>query len=154
MKRVLSCGDQNEAEITLKPSRFAIQTAASRRLGGFVLLSGILFASAVISPFHREVFSLCLLKDVFGIPCPGCGLIRAFLFLAHGDLRSAMELNANSLLVFSIVVLLWLYSAFNALTHNEIKVRLTRMESFSLVTLSAIATASGWIYNLQRNPWV
>ncbi len=65
-----------------------------------------------------------------------------------------MELNANSLLVFSIVVLLWLQSAFNALTHNEIKVRLTRMESFSLVTLAAIATASGWIYNLQWNPWL
>lgn len=136
------------------PSKFAIQTAPSRRLGGFVLLSGILFASAVVSPFHREVFSVCLLKDIFGIPCPGCGLTRAFLFLAHGDLRSAMGLNANSFLVFSIVVLLWLHSAFNALTHNEIKVHLTRIESFSLVTLAVIATASGWIYNLQRNPWV
>jgi hypothetical protein len=140
--------------MNLIPSKFAIQTAPSRRLGGFVLLSGILFASAVVSPFHREVFSVCLLKDIFGIPCPGCGLTRAFLFLAHGDLRSAMGLNANSFLVFSIVVLLWLHSAFNALTHNEIKVHLTRIESFSLVTLAVIATASGWIYNLQRNPWV
>jgi hypothetical protein len=140
--------------MNLIPSKFAIQTAPSRRLGGFVLLSGILFASAVVSPFHREVFSVCLLKDIFGIPCPGCGLTRAFLFLAHGDLRSAMGLNANSFLVFSIVVLLWLHSAFNALTHNEIKVHLTRIESFSLVTLAVIATATGWIYNLQRNPWV
>jgi hypothetical protein len=138
----------------LIPSKFAIQAAPSRRLGGFVLLSAILFASAVVSPFHREVFSVCLLKDIFGIPCPGCGLTRAFLFLAHGDLRSALELNANCFLVFSIVVLLWLHSAFNALTHNEIKVRLTGMESFSLVTLAVVATASGWIYNLQWNPWV
>lgn len=136
------------------PSKFAIQTAPSRGLGSFVFLSGILLASVVIPPFHREFFSVCLLKDIFGIPCPGCGLTRAFLFLAHGDLRSAMELNANSLLVFSLVVLFWLHAAFNALTHNEIKVHLTRFESFSLVTFAAVATASGWIYNLQRNPWV
>jgi hypothetical protein len=154
MEHVLSCRDQNEAEMNLTPSKFAIQAAPSRRLGGFVILSGILFASLVVSPFHREVFSVCLLKDVFGIPCPGCGLTRAFLFLAHGDLRSALELNANSLLVFSLVVLLWVHSAYNALTHNEIKVHLTRMESFSMATLAAIATASGWIYNLQRNPWL
>ena len=154
MKRVLSCGDQNEAEMILIPSRFAIQTAPSRRLGGFVLLSGILFASVVISPFHREVFSLCLLKDLFGIPCPGCGLTRAFLFLGHGDIRSATELNVNSLLAFPLVILLWLHAAFNAATHNEIKVHLTRIESISLVTLAAMAMASGWIYNLQRNPWV
>jgi hypothetical protein len=51
-------------------------------------------------------------------------------------------------------VLLWLHSTFNLLTHHEIKVHLTRIETFSLVTLAAIATASGWIYNLQRNPWV
>jgi len=135
-------------------SRITIHAAPSRRLGGFLLLSGILFASAAISPFHHEVFSVCLLKDLFGIPCPGCGITRAFLFLAHGNLRSAMELNVNSVPVFSLVVLLWLNSTFNALTHNEIKIHLTKIESILLVTLAAIATASGWIYNLQRNPWV
>ena len=65
-----------------------------------------------------------------------------------------MDLNVNSLLVFSLVVLYWLHSTFNALTHKEIKVHLTRIESFFLVTLAAISTASGWIYNLQKNPWV
>jgi hypothetical protein len=138
----------------LIPSKFAIRIAASRRLGGFVVLSGILLASIVIPPFHREVFSICLFKDIFGIPCPGCGITRAFLFLGHGDLRSALELNANSLFAFSLVVLLWLHAAFNALTHREIKIHLTRNEVFFLVTFAGIATASGWIYNLQTNPWL
>jgi hypothetical protein len=153
MERVIVRRLQRNGDVLIS-SKFAIHTAPSRRLGGFALLSGILLASVVISPFHREVFSVCLLKDIFGIPCPGCGLIRAFLFLAHGNLRSAMELNVNSVLVFSLVVLLWLHSTFNVLTHHEIKVHLTRIETFSLMTLAAIATASGWIYNLQRNPWV
>ena len=154
MKRVLSCRDHNEPELSLIPARFTIQTATSRHLAGFLFLSGILLASTVIPPHHREIFRLCLLKDLFGIPCPGCGITRAFLFLAHGDFRSAMELNVNSLLVFSLVVLFWLHSVFNVLTHNELKIQLTRTESICLVTLAAIAAASGWIYNLKMNPWL
>ena len=138
----------------MKLSRLAIQSAPSRRLTGFAILSGILLASVTIPPFHREVFTICLLKDAFGIPCPGCGLTRAFLFLGHGDFRSAMELNVNSVLVFSLVVLLWLQAAFNAVTHNEIRIHLVRHEALFLMTLAAAAVASGWIYNLQKNPWV
>jgi len=135
-------------------SRFAVRSAPSRRLTTFALLSGVLFASAVIPPFHREAFSICLVKDVFGIPCPGCGLTRAFLFLGHGDVRSALELNVNSVLIFSLVVLYWLHSAFTTVTHFEFKVRLTKLETVLLLALAFTAMASGWIYNLQRNPWV
>ena len=135
-------------------SRFAIRKAPSRRLAAFAFLSGILLASVTIPPFHREVFTICLLQDVFGIPCPGCGLTRAFLFLGHGDFRSALALNVNSLLVFSVVVLLWLHSAFNVLTHDEINLQLRKQERFILIVLTVAAMASGWIYNLQRNPWV
>jgi len=143
-----------EAEMPLILSRLEIRKAPSRRLAGFALLSGILLASATIPPFHREIFTLCLVKDVFGIPCPGCGLTRAFLFLGHGDVRSALALNVNSLLIFSLVFLLWLHSAFNAATHSEIKVQLRTQERYCLMALSVAAMASGWIYNLQQNPWV
>jgi hypothetical protein len=138
----------------LIPSRLAIRKAPSRRLAGFAFLSGILLASATIPPFHREVFTICLLQDIFGIPCPGCGLTRAFLFLGHGDFRSALELNVNSLLVFSLVVLLWLQTAYTAFTHNEVNMQLRKHEKLFLMALAVAATASGWIYNLQRNPWV
>jgi len=151
---VLSCCDRNEAEMLLNFSRFAIRRAPSRRFAGFILFSGILLASIIIRPFHREVFTICLLQDVFGIPCPGCGMTRAFLFLGHGDIRSALALNANSLLIFFMIVLFWVHSAFTAITHNEIKIRLMRYESFILMALAVAATAAGWIYNLQRNPWV
>jgi lysylphosphatidylglycerol synthetase-like protein (DUF2156 family) len=35
----------------------------------------------------------CPLASVFGVPCPGCGLTRATLALAHGDLKHALELH-------------------------------------------------------------
>lgn len=35
----------------------------------------------------------CPMASVFGVPCPGCGLTRATLALAHGELRHALELH-------------------------------------------------------------
>ena len=35
----------------------------------------------------------CPLASVLGVPCPGCGLTRATLALAHGDLQHALELH-------------------------------------------------------------
>jgi Protein of unknown function (DUF2752) len=135
-------------------SKLEIRKAASRRFAGLTLLTGILMASILIPPFHRNFFSICLLKDVFGIPCPGCGLTRAFLFLGHGDIRSALELNVNSLFVYSVVLFLWLAAVFNAITRYEIKLNILRHEIIALSILTTMVMLSGWTYNLLRNPWV
>jgi len=51
------------------------------------MLAGI-FGSIVL---FRLPF--CPLASVLGVPCPGCGLTRATLALAHGELQHALELH-------------------------------------------------------------
>lgn len=36
--------------------------------------------------FHR---SICIFWNVIGIPCPSCGMTRAYMALFHGDLNKA-----------------------------------------------------------------
>ena len=51
----------------------------------------------------------CPLASVVGVPCPGCGLTRATLALAHGELRHALELHP---LVFVLAPLfIWAVSS-------------------------------------------
>jgi len=51
----------------------------------------------------------CPLASVVGIPCPGCGLTRATLALAHGDLEHALSLHP---LVFVLAPLfIWAVSS-------------------------------------------
>ncbi|NYF97336.1 DUF2752 domain-containing protein [Janibacter cremeus] len=35
----------------------------------------------------------CLLRIFTGLPCPGCGMTRAWVHVAHGDLLTAFEYN-------------------------------------------------------------
>lgn len=50
-----------------------------------------------------EVPGLCLFKRATGIGCPGCGMTRAFVWLAHGELGRAFALNPLSPILFGFV---------------------------------------------------
>jgi hypothetical protein len=43
--------------------------------------------------------SLCLVKSIFGVDCPGCGMTRALSALAHGDFVSAIQFNRSVVII-------------------------------------------------------
>lgn len=45
----------------------------------------------------------CGMQRSFGIDCPGCGLTRSFICLAHGDLSASLAFNPGGILVFGLV---------------------------------------------------
>jgi hypothetical protein len=51
---------------------------------------------------HLPIF--CLFKAITGIPCPGCGMTRAFLELAEGDFVAAFQLNPFSIPFFLVLI--------------------------------------------------
>jgi hypothetical protein len=48
---------------------------------------------------------LCQSKALFGIDCPGCGLTRSFIHLAHGDVAASFQRHRLGWLVALFVVL-------------------------------------------------
>jgi len=52
---------------------------------------------------------ICPFRTISGIPCPGCGMTRAFLALAEGDFLGALRFNPLSVPLFAALVI----SAFN-----------------------------------------
>jgi hypothetical protein len=76
------------------------------------LCSGILVAAfclsasetTVVVPFlNRPLPEICMLRRLTGLSCPGCGLTRCFISLAHGDFASAWSFNPAGLWLFAIV---------------------------------------------------
>ena len=46
---------------------------------------------------------LCMMKRMSGWGCPGCGMTRCFISLAHGDVRAALHYNPAGLLLFAVM---------------------------------------------------
>lgn len=57
----------------------------------------------VLLPGVGVIPEICTLHTRFGVDCPGCGLTRSFIHLAHGNLRAAWTLNPVGLLMFAFV---------------------------------------------------
>ncbi len=47
---------------------------------------------------------LCYFRATTGLNCPGCGLTRSFISLAHGELALAWHYNPGGVLFFPIVL--------------------------------------------------
>ena len=69
------------------------------RRGAVVLALSAIFALIVVTRLP-----LCPMAGVLGVPCPGCGLTRATLALAHGDLRGALRLHPLVLVIAPIFI--------------------------------------------------
>jgi hypothetical protein len=46
----------------------------------------------------------CWSRSVFGVKCPGCGLTRSIVYLAHGDWRASWEMHRVGF-VMALVIL-------------------------------------------------
>ena len=69
--------------------------------GGVVAIG----ASFLLSPDHIEDGPvICPFRALTGLPCPGCGLTRSWVYAAHGWWRESFAANAFGLLVALAVV--------------------------------------------------
>jgi hypothetical protein len=75
---------------------------ANPRIEGLAIL--FLLGTIVLSSFTLESapknLPLCAFHAITGLPCPSCGMTRAFISLAHGDIHSAFLLNPASMIIY------------------------------------------------------
>jgi len=64
----------------------------SRRIPGIALVC-VLGISAWIAVCVAGGGTVCYVKSVFGLPCPGCGMTRAWVSLFHADPVSAFRFH-------------------------------------------------------------
>ncbi|MEZ5330513.1 MAG: DUF2752 domain-containing protein [Thermoanaerobaculia bacterium] len=57
---------------------------------GAASLVAVVVLHALVLPAGREN-SWCIYRRTTGMPCPGCGMTRAVVDLAHGDLAAAVR---------------------------------------------------------------
>ena len=83
------------------------RSAAARRgtAPAFVAAVGALAAAAALEPASIESGPvLCPFRLLTGLPCPGCGLTRSWVYLVHGQWSDGLAANPFGALALVAVV--------------------------------------------------
>jgi hypothetical protein len=127
------------------------------------LCSGVLIAAAlltvgdsgvVVPGANQRLPELCMLRRVTGRSCPGCGLTRCFISIAHGDISAAWSFNPAGLWLFAIIaaqVPLRSYQLWR-IRHGR---RELQLASLGVITFGVflVALLSQWAFRLATAYW-
>ena len=69
---------------------------------------------AAVDPNQPGHYPLCPTQALFGVDCPGCGLLRGTHDLVTGDVRGALDHNVLLIVFVPLAVVLWVRWAVRA----------------------------------------
>lgn len=134
--------------------RDAADRAGRQRHGFFLAVAAmvaVLALSLEVLPNERVAFRglsgwplphSCFSRAALGVPCPGCGLTRSFIYLARGDWQNAWREHRLGWLLAAIVALQFPYRAW-ALA-NSGRRALSPSFATGLAIVVAILLAVNW----------
>lgn len=101
----------------------------------------------VVTPFSIP----CLFKLVTGIPCPGCGLSRAFILLLRLQPLDAILMNILFLPLAVGAAAYFVVAVANIKTGiNYVEKLNKKLANKYIITLAVILMVLSWVYNIAR----
>ncbi|SDK11244.1 Protein of unknown function [Nocardioides sp. YR527] len=83
-----------------------LAAVSSTEVTAAIGVGGIVIASLLPAGGIEDGPVLCPFRAITGLPCPGCGLTRSWVYLMHGDIGSSLASNwFGPVLILAIVVL-------------------------------------------------
>ncbi|MCF0172765.1 MAG: DUF2752 domain-containing protein [Bacteroidales bacterium] len=123
-----------------------------KHIGIVAVLAGYLYLFITRSGLDTSRdFTVCLFKRLTGVPCPGCGTIRATRLLFQGDIIGSVMTNPLGM------VLLVCSVAFIALSVTDIVQKTDRvgqiatrpLRKWQMAVLLALV-ATNWVWNIVK----
>lgn len=91
------------ARVDSRPRARRLVAPALTLLGGSAALTYL----AVVDPNEPGHYPLCPTRALFGIDCPGCGLLRGTHELVTGNIAAALDNNLMLLVIVPLLAVLW-----------------------------------------------
>jgi hypothetical protein len=102
-----------------------------RRLGS--IICGTALLQLLLAWFGLPGWT-CPLFHTFGIPCPGCGMTRATLFLVRGDWKQALTMHAYAPILILGLLIITLCTVAPRNHVDKIIVRTETIERYTGIT--------------------
>ena len=108
------------------------------------LTSAVFAVSATWRASELPGVVLCPFRALTGLPCPGCGMTRAFCSIGHGELAGAFGYNALAPFVFAGALLLWAHALATVLKLDGARAALERLRPNERAARFMLAVALAW----------
>jgi hypothetical protein len=102
---------------------------------------------------HAPNVTVCLFKNVTGLPCPSCGSTRSVIALAEGDVKKSFFENPIGMLLASFILLgppwiVWDYLSGKATFMHwyERAERFMRRRNVAIIMIGLVV--ANWIWNI------
>lgn len=129
----------------------------------YIVLTGLMLVgyawlgwNVIEGSAHSAVPSVCLFKEVTGLPCPSCGTTRALLLLAHGRFRDSFMMNPFGMMLALALVVIPLWIVTDTISRSDsFYRRYMRMEHLLsqnrlLAAGAAAIVALNWFWNITK----
>ena len=115
---------------------------------GITAILGLVFLAFIFME-HIPIPIGCPFKTITGIPCPGCGGIRATQFLLKGEILNALYTNPLSCLFCLLCATLPFWSFYDCYNGKQtLKTFLTKKWSNGIWLIVGTIILSNWIWNI------
>lgn len=99
-------------------------------------------------PHQQGSWGFCPFRLLTGLPCPGCGSLRAVNNLTHGDVTAALSSNAVTVVLLGAAVALWLAWLVRSARQQRL------MSSAAMARLAAVVGVAYLVFGIARlTPW-
>lgn len=93
---------------------------------------------------------ICLIYNLFSIPCPACGLTRAYYALLNGDVLLCLKYNILAIPILIFFVVYFIFNLKDDINNtNKVEEFFIRYKIIIIVLVSILVVTS-WILNLSR----
>lgn len=99
--------------------------------------------------------TVCLIKQVSGLPCPSCGSTRAILLLLKGDITASIQTNPLGIFVFAALNLFAFLILYELSSRKPVALsfglrckQLLRQPVYSIPL--ALGMAANWVWNIVK----
>lgn len=94
---------------------------------------------------------VCLIYNLFGIPCPGCGLTRAMINLLHGNILTSLQYNIIALPLLIGYILYSIWYIIDIIKNKNTLINFIEKNKKLIILLSLIIFSISFIKNI-NNP--
>jgi len=100
----------------------------------------------------EDSHSVCLFKNITGIPCPSCGTTRASIKLLHGEFLNSILLNPLGLLVSITLFVSIVWMSIDIYKNKETFLPFIKKDFVNkyVIIFAIILTLANWIWNIEK----